>query len=153
MTPKYMVHIPPTLAFNSLQGLAQDVFLPPAEGLPRGYWNEEGKTRHFFDNLARAHNFDPLIPDNWYKVSHKDIAGITVIIVSYLVHANFGQDAQALLSFYQGSFVKALLDAYPDLGLDQNKFVHMSTLPLACSHCLSDNRELLEFAEYPKRFL
>ena len=36
-------------------------------------WTVSGSHRKFFDNYASENNFDPLNPDNWYKVERKDI--------------------------------------------------------------------------------
>lgn len=34
---------------------------------------KEVKMRKFFDEYAANNNFDPLIPENWYKLSYTDL--------------------------------------------------------------------------------
>jgi hypothetical protein len=36
-------------------------------------WSEISNQRKFFDNFAKEHGFDPLVPENWYDVERKDI--------------------------------------------------------------------------------
>jgi len=70
------------------------------------YWAEVLNRREFLDNLARKNGFDPLVAENWYK------------------HSGFTNDKTvlALLHMYQGSWVKALLHVYPEIGLNTYKF-------------------------------
>jgi hypothetical protein len=56
---------------------------------PFGYWtsNAAENTRRFFDEFAKARNLDPLIPDNWYNVTKKQIAqaGVSILCVLLLL--------------------------------------------------------------------
>lgn len=38
-----------------------------------GYWTNTNNARRFFDDYASANGFDPLITENWYSISTKDI--------------------------------------------------------------------------------
>lgn len=37
------------------------------------FWEEPVNRREFFENFAKARNFEPLIAANWYNVSHADL--------------------------------------------------------------------------------
>lgn len=38
-----------------------------------GDWTSKVVRRQYFDQLAKQKNFDPLVPENWYSVTHADI--------------------------------------------------------------------------------
>ena len=42
---------------------------------------KEERARRFFDDYAAKNNFDPLVPENWYKVSHTDLINAKVLFV------------------------------------------------------------------------
>ena len=42
-------------------------------------WNDPISRRKYFENYARANDFDPLVPDNWYSQSKDKIVGMKVI--------------------------------------------------------------------------
>jgi len=71
-------------------------------------WKEPGKQRKFFDEFARSKKFDPLDADKWFSVSHYDIrkAG----------------GSHLLYQYYNGSHIKALVKAYPELMLKKENF-------------------------------
>lgn len=37
------------------------------------YWRSIGRRRNFFVEYAAKHEFDPLIPDNWYSITKEQI--------------------------------------------------------------------------------
>lgn len=39
-----------------------------------GFWADISNHKEFFDGYATKHEFDPLIPDNWYSVLQQDVA-------------------------------------------------------------------------------
>lgn len=41
--------------------------------IDRKYWHYTSNQRAFFDEFARANNFDPLQPDNWYPVTVNEV--------------------------------------------------------------------------------
>jgi len=63
----------------------------------------------FFDAYASKHGFDSSVPDNWYSVIASDILR--------------KKRGQRVLNRYGGSLTKALLHTYPQIGLDETKFV------------------------------
>jgi len=74
---------------------------------PKNYWNDSKNRRKFFDDYAADHKFDPLWADNWYRVRSKDIAN---------------SKASRLLTYYNGSHIRALMDVYPEVKFEKHKF-------------------------------
>lgn len=37
------------------------------------YWHKTENRRNFFERYAEQHQFDPLVPQNWYNISEDDI--------------------------------------------------------------------------------
>eukprot|EP00026_Physarum_polycephalum_P000781 Phypoly_transcript_00782.p1 GENE.Phypoly_transcript_00782~~Phypoly_transcript_00782.p1 ORF type:complete len:944 (+),score=105.33 Phypoly_transcript_00782:1215-4046(+) len=75
----------------------------------RNFWANSANRRSFFDEFAKKYKFDPLNPENWYLKSFRD----------------FEQEKKVgglISGFYRGSVITALLDVYPDIGLDAHKF-------------------------------
>lgn len=54
---------------------------------PGGFWNSTENIRLFLEKYARKMNFDPLIPDNWYTVTHTEI--MTEKVIFFLFHIVF----------------------------------------------------------------
>jgi hypothetical protein len=36
-------------------------------------WTKDKERKVFFDNIAAEHNFDPLVPANWYNLSYASL--------------------------------------------------------------------------------
>eukprot|EP00026_Physarum_polycephalum_P007313 Phypoly_transcript_07372.p1 GENE.Phypoly_transcript_07372~~Phypoly_transcript_07372.p1 ORF type:complete len:546 (+),score=62.83 Phypoly_transcript_07372:102-1640(+) len=73
-------------------------------------WSDEANHRKFFDEFAKSNSFDPLIAENWYQIDHKQLvkkAG------GLLVHK------------YDGSYKKALMQVYPNIGIKEDKFLRV----------------------------
>eukprot|EP00026_Physarum_polycephalum_P000822 Phypoly_transcript_00823.p1 GENE.Phypoly_transcript_00823~~Phypoly_transcript_00823.p1 ORF type:complete len:527 (-),score=83.80 Phypoly_transcript_00823:937-2517(-) len=64
--------------------------------------------RKFFQNYAKAHDFDPLVAWNWYR---QPIHRITEF-----------KGSTQVLSFYRSSVPTALMSLFPDIGLDASQF-------------------------------
>eukprot|EP00026_Physarum_polycephalum_P003033 Phypoly_transcript_03042.p1 GENE.Phypoly_transcript_03042~~Phypoly_transcript_03042.p1 ORF type:complete len:819 (-),score=106.58 Phypoly_transcript_03042:30-2486(-) len=76
------------------------------------YWNSD-RIRQFFDKYAKDHNFNPLIPENWYS--------ITEVIFEQQ------KDGKSILNmFYKGSFKQAVKDIYPDVSFNFGLFARVS---------------------------
>eukprot|EP00026_Physarum_polycephalum_P003261 Phypoly_transcript_03271.p1 GENE.Phypoly_transcript_03271~~Phypoly_transcript_03271.p1 ORF type:complete len:688 (+),score=73.27 Phypoly_transcript_03271:396-2459(+) len=72
------------------------------------YWFDIRNRRKFFESYAAKHNFDPLVPENWYSVLKESI---------------IKEGGRGIIDFYPQSNVRAaILHAFPDIGLDQNKY-------------------------------
>lgn len=76
--------------------------------LPRNYWLDTNHRIQFFKDFAKQRGFDPLLPEGWYSVTTNAL----------LAHKGAG----TILSYYNSSFVSALLHLFPDIGLDKQKF-------------------------------
>lgn len=77
------------------------------------YWKDEPRRRQFFERFAKRHGFDPLVPENWYKISRKEVAE--------------GR-GRTVLSYYSGNIVKALLDLFPNLDWDDTAFQSLPSM-------------------------
>eukprot|EP00026_Physarum_polycephalum_P000503 Phypoly_transcript_00504.p2 GENE.Phypoly_transcript_00504~~Phypoly_transcript_00504.p2 ORF type:complete len:477 (+),score=71.61 Phypoly_transcript_00504:1867-3297(+) len=64
--------------------------------------------RKFFEDFAREYKFDPLIPENWYQQSRKQILDT--------------KGSGKVLLYYSRSVKTALLDVFPEIGLEKMKF-------------------------------
>eukprot|EP00026_Physarum_polycephalum_P003134 Phypoly_transcript_03143.p1 GENE.Phypoly_transcript_03143~~Phypoly_transcript_03143.p1 ORF type:complete len:818 (+),score=151.04 Phypoly_transcript_03143:58-2511(+) len=71
----------------------------------RSYWHNPDHKRQFFDEFAKSRDFDPLVPENWYSIQRSDI-----------------DELKGSESVLKGGLAEALLNAYPFIGLDKNKF-------------------------------
>eukprot|EP00026_Physarum_polycephalum_P001637 Phypoly_transcript_01639.p1 GENE.Phypoly_transcript_01639~~Phypoly_transcript_01639.p1 ORF type:complete len:968 (+),score=84.26 Phypoly_transcript_01639:164-3067(+) len=79
----------------------------PVEAQPVRYESVEER-KSFFDNFASTQGFDPLNPDNWSTVSSHSL----VQSLEY----------KRILSFYGGKLYDCLVQLYPDIGLQHDKF-------------------------------
>eukprot|EP00026_Physarum_polycephalum_P003664 Phypoly_transcript_03677.p1 GENE.Phypoly_transcript_03677~~Phypoly_transcript_03677.p1 ORF type:complete len:748 (+),score=79.94 Phypoly_transcript_03677:247-2244(+) len=60
--------------------------------------------RKFFENYAREHGFDPLVAENWYKQSREKLMS--------------RKGARRVIHCHNNSIDQALIDLFPDIGLD-----------------------------------
>jgi len=65
----------------------------------KGYWKEMQNRIQFFVEFAKEQGFDPLVPDNWYNVTQKQI---------------ISKGGRGLLVYYE-SFKKAIVDAFREV--------------------------------------
>lgn len=42
------------------------------------HWADANNRKEFFDNFAKEHDFDPLVPENWYQITTKEMREIKV---------------------------------------------------------------------------
>jgi len=86
----------------------------------KGFWENKDNRRQFFLELAKELGFDPMVPENWRKVSDAQILAKKVKLshCTYLLErlANFLMPSQAgrLLTQFKGLF-NALQQTFPDL--------------------------------------
>lgn len=91
--------------------LTNYAFNSPLDRREYGYWTVDSNKniREFFNDFAARNNLgDPLVPETWYSVSFNDIAQ--------------EKGGKTALLHYNSSVIKALMDIYPDIGLDPYKF-------------------------------
>jgi len=74
----------------------------------QNFWQSMENRRKFLDNFASKHGFDPLNPNAWYYVS------------PFVLRSEKG--GGSFLNMYYSSMIKALMDVYPDIGLEEAKF-------------------------------
>eukprot|EP00026_Physarum_polycephalum_P001094 Phypoly_transcript_01095.p1 GENE.Phypoly_transcript_01095~~Phypoly_transcript_01095.p1 ORF type:complete len:1190 (+),score=164.67 Phypoly_transcript_01095:101-3670(+) len=98
------------------QALAQvypevDIDAAKFKFIEKQYWKDVDNQRAFFIDLAKAKGFDPLLAKNWYSCSYWDIQG--------------QKKAASVLAYYHGNYKKALAQAFPDLELEETKFLQV----------------------------
>jgi len=76
------------------------------------YWKDAQHRRDFFLDVAKKKGFNPLVAENWYPLSFSELASF--------------KGSNAVLAHHNSSFVNALLQLFPDIGLSVNKFVTLS---------------------------
>jgi len=99
------------------------------------HWADERNQKEFFDTYAKDNGFDPLVASNWYSVTRQNILKC--------------KGSSTVLTYYQGSFVKALAFLYPDIGLDTTKF---SILPKGYWANKSNRKRIFENLAYERGF-
>eukprot|EP00026_Physarum_polycephalum_P001465 Phypoly_transcript_01467.p1 GENE.Phypoly_transcript_01467~~Phypoly_transcript_01467.p1 ORF type:complete len:1055 (+),score=143.84 Phypoly_transcript_01467:198-3362(+) len=88
-------------------GLDRDTFTKVS------YWKNERNQRNFFLQVAHAEGFDPLVPENWY----------TYHIDTLTSH----KGAATVLGYHDGKLENALLQLFPEIGLEKSKFSKKTT--------------------------
>eukprot|EP00026_Physarum_polycephalum_P001892 Phypoly_transcript_01895.p1 GENE.Phypoly_transcript_01895~~Phypoly_transcript_01895.p1 ORF type:complete len:897 (+),score=113.58 Phypoly_transcript_01895:334-3024(+) len=76
--------------------------------MSRNYWQDAANRRQFFLQFAQNNHFDPLNPENWYKIERSDLFSV--------------KGAATLLQHYSGCYITALLDVFPDINLLSSRF-------------------------------
>eukprot|EP00026_Physarum_polycephalum_P014508 Phypoly_transcript_15030.p1 GENE.Phypoly_transcript_15030~~Phypoly_transcript_15030.p1 ORF type:complete len:154 (+),score=25.93 Phypoly_transcript_15030:3-464(+) len=78
-------------------------------------WEVPENRRKFFENYAIAAGFDPHVPENWYS-QHLDL---------------LSERAKSVIIYHNHSASQALVDLFPDIGLDKRKFTRQNYWDLA----------------------
>eukprot|EP00026_Physarum_polycephalum_P003961 Phypoly_transcript_03978.p1 GENE.Phypoly_transcript_03978~~Phypoly_transcript_03978.p1 ORF type:complete len:727 (+),score=78.73 Phypoly_transcript_03978:92-2272(+) len=95
--------------FNALRRLFPNIKFDQGMFVQSSWTNIEDK-RKFFENYARANDFDPYDPSNWYKQPHRKIGAF--------------KGGYAIVQ--QSQFHQALISAFPNIGLESSKFPRTS---------------------------
>jgi len=77
-------------------------------------WAYAGHRRKFFQNYAKQHGFDPLVPENWYKESRTKVLA--------------AKGAATILQYHKNNLAKALQDLFPSIGIENSKIKSTSAL-------------------------
>eukprot|EP00026_Physarum_polycephalum_P001003 Phypoly_transcript_01004.p1 GENE.Phypoly_transcript_01004~~Phypoly_transcript_01004.p1 ORF type:complete len:1224 (-),score=188.92 Phypoly_transcript_01004:75-3746(-) len=95
---------------KALEYAFPDIGLEPGgfDIMSRRHWQSAANRRKFFVEYAREHSFDPLIAQNWYDISRDDIMNV--------------KSAGSVMLYYSGSTISALLHLFPEIGLERTKF-------------------------------
>ncbi len=70
------------------------------------YWRNIDNRRNFFIEFAAHMGFDPLVPENWDKLSHKEVVA---------------PGRGTFIGSYYSSVSQALMDVFPNIGQVRNK--------------------------------
>eukprot|EP00026_Physarum_polycephalum_P001081 Phypoly_transcript_01082.p1 GENE.Phypoly_transcript_01082~~Phypoly_transcript_01082.p1 ORF type:complete len:1032 (+),score=114.94 Phypoly_transcript_01082:178-3273(+) len=77
----------------------------------RNYWDHIGNRRAYLERFAELRGFDPLIADNWCKITAEEL----------LNH----KYSASILGFYEKNYVKALQHLFPEVHFDEANFSRM----------------------------
>jgi len=75
---------------------------------PGGIWLTEQQRRNFFNELAGDLGMDPLVANNWYRLASKQVLE--------------KKGGGSVLKHHSQSHPQALIDLYPEIGLEKEKF-------------------------------
>ena len=100
-------------------------------------WKSLKSRRGFFENFAIANEFNPLIPHNWYQQSLVKIKAspVTPSPLYYLSLSSsfssflyvfiypFHQNAHEVISYHGFNVSRALMELFPNIGLEKSKLL------------------------------
>lgn len=91
---------------------------------------DSAKYREYLELYAKVHKFDPLIPDNWYPITNKQIREFKVCSehTKEKLTIRF-QSLRPVLESYDGNHIEALVKIFPEIGLRRKKFNPSNVLP------------------------
>jgi len=93
--------------YNTLSSVFPEVNFS-VKSFQRYIWRKVENRRNFFEEFASSRKFDPLNPRNWYN--HLKKGGIRSF-----------KGWRGVLLYHENSVSKALVDLFPDIGLDPTK--------------------------------
>jgi hypothetical protein len=119
----------------------------------RVFWGKIENRRKFFEQYAKQNGFDPLIPTNWYvQFKHNILATKVILEFTYARALHYFtryltlfQGAQRAISYHRHSISRALLDLFPNIGLERKKLL---TRPSALWKSIANHK--LFFENYAK---
>lgn len=91
-----------------------------------GYWDEFENRKQFFDSYAAERKFDPLIPENWYKITSEELMQATKVAPMIISPTDILPQGKVVLLYYNG-MGDALQNIYPFLSWDKSKFSYVSS--------------------------
>eukprot|EP00026_Physarum_polycephalum_P011168 Phypoly_transcript_11369.p1 GENE.Phypoly_transcript_11369~~Phypoly_transcript_11369.p1 ORF type:complete len:392 (+),score=44.19 Phypoly_transcript_11369:39-1178(+) len=92
---------------NAVQSLFPEIQFE-ASSFEKNMWQDVRNRRQFFENYSRRRGFDALLPENWYQEARSNILK--------------AKDAEKVLVYYGGSVKRALVDLFPEIGLERSRF-------------------------------
>eukprot|EP00026_Physarum_polycephalum_P001627 Phypoly_transcript_01629.p1 GENE.Phypoly_transcript_01629~~Phypoly_transcript_01629.p1 ORF type:complete len:1030 (-),score=139.53 Phypoly_transcript_01629:75-3164(-) len=93
---------------QALEDLFPEIGFEKNQFASRHLWNDSSLRRKVFEDYAREHGFDPLVPENWYNQPRRSIVAF--------------KGASGPIRYYGHSVSKALIDCFPEIGLEAEKF-------------------------------
>jgi len=94
---------------RALLDLFPDIGLEESKFTLNRIWRDANTRRTFFEECARENHFDPLVAKNWYSQSLREI-----------ILAKKG--ARRVLGYHENSVKTALLELFPEIGLQASEF-------------------------------
>jgi len=76
--------------------------------MPRHFWKDNNNFRIFFEELAEERGFNSNVAENWYNLPQKFV--------------QMKKGGSSVLNHFNGSHIRALIYALPELKLDAHKF-------------------------------
>jgi hypothetical protein len=92
-------------------------------------WHYQRYRRKFFEDYAKENGLEPCNPDNWYLQAKEKIMARKVSFSLTLINTLFDVDhhftinlqgARKVIAYHGNSISKALLDLFPNIGLDKS---------------------------------
>eukprot|EP00026_Physarum_polycephalum_P000547 Phypoly_transcript_00548.p1 GENE.Phypoly_transcript_00548~~Phypoly_transcript_00548.p1 ORF type:complete len:911 (+),score=120.65 Phypoly_transcript_00548:114-2846(+) len=117
---------------ETLRHLFPEIGLDVSQFKPGNYWQDITNRERYFRNFAKAKQFDPLTPNNWYAVHPETISA--------------WQGGYSVLEHYKNRAFVALSDVFPQLPFDEKKFIDFRRSEVSAKQ-LRLRRELEKFAE------
>eukprot|EP00026_Physarum_polycephalum_P001914 Phypoly_transcript_01917.p1 GENE.Phypoly_transcript_01917~~Phypoly_transcript_01917.p1 ORF type:complete len:811 (+),score=69.95 Phypoly_transcript_01917:211-2643(+) len=94
---------------KALQDLFPDIGIDSYKfQLRQNYWTNPLNRRKFFESYAKLNGIDPLNPEHWYSQPISKIMAF--------------KGSTSAVAPHNSSVSKALVDLFPDIGLDRNRF-------------------------------
>eukprot|EP00026_Physarum_polycephalum_P001151 Phypoly_transcript_01152.p1 GENE.Phypoly_transcript_01152~~Phypoly_transcript_01152.p1 ORF type:complete len:1060 (-),score=94.29 Phypoly_transcript_01152:294-3473(-) len=75
-------------------------------------WNKADNRKQFFCEYAKHNFIDPLVPENWYMVEYSNFQD---------------KKAQKVLAYHSSSIEQALVELFPNIGIDPKKFLKQTS--------------------------
>jgi hypothetical protein len=89
--------------------------------------------RKFFDQLAEDKGFHPLEKENWYHITSHDVTNRLVFLLVFhddnVLNSNYiVQGGNSVVYRHRGSHITALIECYPELELQREKFIQAQNI-------------------------
>eukprot|EP00026_Physarum_polycephalum_P002350 Phypoly_transcript_02356.p1 GENE.Phypoly_transcript_02356~~Phypoly_transcript_02356.p1 ORF type:complete len:908 (+),score=118.97 Phypoly_transcript_02356:113-2836(+) len=96
---------------DCLMQLYPDIGLQKSRFNLLSYWQYSENRRAVLVHFAKVHGFDPLVAENWYQKTMDNFSSFP--------------ETRSMLYYYNGKYVAALTNLFPNIGLDPAKFVNI----------------------------
>lgn len=79
--------------------------------------------------FAKEQGFDPHAAENWYSpAAARIVEKVYRLLFLFKLNVNISlQRASGCIAFYKGNFVQALLDLFPQIGLEKSKLLDIQS--------------------------
>eukprot|EP00026_Physarum_polycephalum_P001926 Phypoly_transcript_01929.p1 GENE.Phypoly_transcript_01929~~Phypoly_transcript_01929.p1 ORF type:complete len:592 (+),score=74.28 Phypoly_transcript_01929:633-2408(+) len=108
---------------------------------PRKFWQSMNARRQVLNEFAQQQGFDPLVAQNWYSISRDFMKSDEV--------SQIHKKIRTIFSLYKGSFIKALMNIYPEVRFNP---VHFPVVPTGFWDIKKNQRDFFEFFASTRNF-